>query len=168
MKSTRRLLVGFFATAVLVSLFPAVTAGATGATDCWRFKDTERDFAHKINVARDNGGKTTLGLDPQLSKVARRHSWEMLNKVELYHTPTDKLMHRVTNWTILGENVGVGTNVDSLHEAFMESPAHKANIMYTTFKHVGVGVKQKDGRMWVTVIFEAASNPDTTLRMPTC
>jgi hypothetical protein len=31
-----------------------------------------------------------------------------------------------------------------------------------------VGVKKADGRMWVTVIFEARENPGTRLAMPSC
>jgi uncharacterized protein YkwD len=87
---------------------------------------------------------------------------------ELYHTPSDKLRHRVTNWTVIGENVGVGGTVSSLHTAFMNSPAHKDNILYTAFRHVGIGVAKKNGRMWVTVIFEAIADPGTPLHMPTC
>jgi len=64
--------------------------------------------------------------------------------------------------------LGVGGSVESLHEAFMNSPAHKANIVYTPFKHVGIGTNWDDGRLWVTVIFEATTNPGTRLSMPSC
>ena len=83
----------------------------------------------------------------------------MVKKNLLHHTPSDKLQERVTKWSTLGENVGFGGDVDSLHKAFMNSPAHKANILFFSFKHVGVGVVKKDGLMWVTVIFEAAVRP---------
>jgi uncharacterized protein YkwD len=92
----------------------------------------------------------------------------MARNNKLFHTSAEILKRRVVNWVVLGENVGVGATVESLTEAFMASPGHRANILYSTFRHVGVGVKETDGRMWVTVIFQAAENPDTRLSMPSC
>jgi uncharacterized protein YkwD len=138
------------------------------AGTCWHYKRSERRFVRKMNNARENVDKTRMRKDPELSKVARKHTWEMVNKEELYHTPSTTLAKRVTHWSILGENVGVGGSVESLHEAFMNSPAHRSNILYTSFKFVGVGVVKRNGRMWVTVIFEAAQNPGTKLNMPDC
>lgn len=135
---------------------------------CWRFKDTERGFARKINAARALQSVGKLSLDRQLSKAARVHTWAMARNEKLYHTPSDTLRRRITNWTILGENVGVGGDVESLHKAFMESPAHRDNVLYKTFRYVGVGVLKRDGRMWVTVIFAAVADPGTTLPMPGC
>ena len=162
--------------AVFVLTSPDVTSAAGhkrlsqsgSGSNCWRFKETERSFARKINADRSLKALGNLGLDRELSKAARVHTWAMARRNELYHTPSDTLRRRITNWTILGENVGVGSSVDSLHDAFMNSPAHKANILYNTFRYVGVGVLQKDGRMWVTVIFAAGKDPGTTLPMPPC
>jgi uncharacterized protein YkwD len=135
---------------------------------CWNYKRAERRFARKMNKARSNNGRTRMGMDPELSRAARKHTWEMLGKEQLYHTPSTKLKRRVTRWSVLGENVGVGGDVESLHQAFMNSPAHKANILYSSFRHVGIGVLKKDGRLWVTVIFEASRDPGTRLWMPKC
>jgi uncharacterized protein YkwD len=92
----------------------------------------------------------------------------MAHKKLLFHTPSPKLTHRVTHWVVLGENVGVGGSVDSLHTAFMNSPEHRDNILLPAFNHVGIGATKRGDRMWVTVLFEAATNPGTSLRMPTC
>jgi hypothetical protein len=105
-------------------------------------------------------------VDPQLSKVASRHSSRMADRSLLYHS-TD-LRHVVTRWSTLGENVGTGPSVKSLHRAFMASPAHRDNILYPTFRHVGVGSARRGGRLWVTVVFEARRDPGTTLRVPRC
>jgi len=135
---------------------------------CWDYKPAEKGFARRINRARVNAGALKLKLDPELSKAARKHTREMWQADELFHTPSEKLRNRVTNWTILGENVGVGGTVSSLHTAFMNSQGHKDNILYPTYRHVGIGVAEKNGRMWVTVIFEAVVDPGTPLRMPRC
>jgi uncharacterized protein YkwD len=121
-----------------------------------------------MNVARENAGRAKLSLDPEASKVARKHTSEMVTKDFLHHTHSGTLSRRVTRWLILGENVGVGGSVRSLHRAFMASPAHKANILFGKFRHVGVGVRRSAGKMWVTVIFENRKDPGTRLRMPRC
>ncbi|HWC13172.1 MAG TPA: CAP domain-containing protein [Actinomycetota bacterium] len=156
-----------FAGAVLATLLPAGSAVAAD-NPCWTYKTSEKGFNRKMNGARTNAGLGKLSLDPELSKAARVHTKEMVTRNELYHTPSDKLRNRVTNWIILGENVGVGSTVASLHQAFMDSPAHRENIMNATFRHVGIGVLKKNGRMWVTVIFEAVTDPGTPLSMPKC
>lgn len=164
------------ATTVVLAAAPTSSARVRDRRDgdsrseknCWRFKDTERGFARKINAARALESVSKLSLDRQLSKAARVHTWAMARQERLYHTPSDTLRRRITNWTILGENVGVGGDVESLHKAFMDSPAHRDNILYPTFRYVGVGVLKRDGRMWVTVIFAAVADPGTTLPMPGC
>ncbi|HET7481500.1 MAG TPA: CAP domain-containing protein, partial [Actinomycetota bacterium] len=59
-----------------------------------------------------------------------------------------------------------GTEVHSLHRAFMESPPHRANVLDKRFRYLGVGVARDGDMIWVTVLFEAEDNPGTTLDMP--
>lgn len=144
---------------------PLPLRSLSGSSSCWNFKPSERAFARKMNEARAKRGLPKLRLDPELSKVSRVHTAEMIDKNLLHHATSAQLTSRVTNWRMLGENVGVGGGVASLHQAFMDSPAHKANILFG-FDYVGVGVTKSNGRMWVTVTFEKGANPGTTLKMP--
>ena len=169
---TRRVFGGIVAAAVLTVLAPnplATAAGtATNHSTCWKNKDSESQFARMINKARARNSRARMKLDPELSKAARSHTFGMAKKDLLYHTPGDRLSRKVTNWSTLGENVGVGNHVAELHHAFMDSPGHRDNIMYSRFTHVGVGVVMRNNRMWVTVIFEGRTDPGTTMRMPRC
>lgn len=126
----------------------------------------EKRFKRLINRERISIGKNRLRLDTELSRVARKHTKAMIDRGTIYHSTAEVLRRRVTRWRVLGENVGVGGTVVSLHDAFVNSPAHLQNILYPTFRFVGVGVKKAKGRMWVTVIFERRKNPGTTLRCP--
>jgi uncharacterized protein YkwD len=162
----RRFVAGFVVPLILATVLPASPALADN--QCYRFKPAERAFLRKMNAARVNNGKVKLSLDPEAGKVARRHAKEMGGKNLLYHTPTSTLKWRITRWSVLGENVGVGSTVSSLHKAFMNSPAHKANILYSSFRHVGIGTTRKSGRLWVTVVFESSKDPGTRLPMPSC
>lgn len=169
MRSVKRAVIGITTAALFMGFAPATTATAqTSQGGCWDVKGAERGFARRINDVRSVAKRGTLRLDPELSRAARLHSREMVKQDKLYHTPSDKLGRRVTNWTVLGENVGVGGDVESLHDAFMASPAHADNVLYDPFRHMGVGTVKHDGQLWVTVIFEAETNPGTRLRMPSC
>ncbi len=170
MKFNKRFLKVTLVSAIVLMSIPMgrVTATAETSSKCWNYRTAEKGFFHKLNEARSKGGKPSLHLDKELSKAARRHTWEMTTKDLLYHTPSPTMRSRVTNWQLIGENVGVGGTVDSLHIAFMNSPDHKRNIMEGSFKHVGIGTRMEHGRLWVTVIFEAQTNPGTTLPMPSC
>jgi len=159
----KRIWTGIVAGIVLSALFPAVLPATMANAACYSNTQNEKAFAKKLNIARNAAGKGSLRLDPQLSKAAKVHTREMVNKDLLYHTPTDALKRRVTNWYELGENVGVGGTVDSLHSAFMNSPAHRSNILYSGFRYVGIGAKKANGRLWVTVIFESRADPGSPL-----
>jgi len=159
----RKLFSVLIASLVLALLIPATTAVSAS---CWSYSGSDKKFAKKINNSRKGAGRGGLKLDPQLSKVAMKQTKTMISKNLLHHTPN--LGKRVTKWNALGENVGYGGGVDSLHKAFMNSPSHKANILNSKFRYVGVGALKAKGFLWVTVVFQATKDPGTTLWMPKC
>ena len=126
----------------------------------------EKKLAEKINNARDRRKVRLVDLDMEISAVAAVHSRAMKRENELRHTGEQKLRQRVTRWWILGENVGRGMNVDSLHEAFMESSAHRKTVTDERFRHVGVGIARDENQVWVTVLFESRQDPGTTIDLP--
>lgn len=157
------------ALAVMATLLaPPLTSSAGGDNPCWTPRPAERKFRVKINHERSSRLMGKLRLDPELSKVARVHTRAMYKRGSIFHQSADQLGGRVVGWTLLGENVGVGGSPDSLHRAFMNSPAHAANVLRSDFNHVGIGTMRRNGRLWVTVVFQARTNPGTTLRMPRC
>lgn len=153
---------------IFVATVPLGHVAAEAGSNCFSYQAEEKGFLNKINLERKLGGKVQLNLDPELTKVARKHTREMTDKNLLHHTTPTQFRKRVTNWQLLGENVGVGGSVDSLHVAFMNSRDHRVNVMKGTFRNVGIGTRYAHGRLWVTVVFEAETNPGTTLRMPRC
>lgn len=161
MSTLKRLAAASIAGLVLVSLVPATTAGAAGS-GCNGMNATELAFKRRINSARGESRRRLWG-DWDLNQVALKHTREMIARSKLYHTPEAAFRRRVTNWSMLGENVGVGGSVDSLHRAFMNSAPHRANVMSRSFNRIGVGALRRNGRLWVTIIFEARSNPGSPL-----
>lgn len=153
-------------TIVAVALTAALLPPPARAGACWHYNDRERKLLSKINHVRSNADSGTLRRDPELSKVAKRHSRRMARKRTVSHT--GNLGQLVTNWSVLAENVGKARGVRQMHRAFMKSSLHRSNILDGVFGRVGVGVIKARGRVWVTEVFEAVDNPGTTLRMPTC
>lgn len=162
MKLTRLIVI---ALATMLAL-PSLSAAVASDESCWKFRSKEKAMAKKINKARAKNGHAKVGLDPELSMVARRNSRRMAKNDELVHTAN--LGGKVTNWNLLGENIGYGVSVNQLHSMFMDSQVHKDNILKEPFRHVGVGVIKKGEYLWVTVVFESKKNPGTTLNMPSC
>lgn len=121
----------------------------------------ESQFVSLINKERTSRGIKSLTVKSDLVSVARRHSERMAAKGSIWHN--NNLPNEVSgNWTALGENVGMGPTVDSLHKAFMNSPGHRANILDREYNQIGVGVVVKDGTIYVTEVFAARASTTTT------
>jgi uncharacterized protein YkwD len=169
MKFLRNLAVIAAAVSIFAALLPVTNAAASSTSwSCYNYSRVERAFAKKTNHARAAHGLPKVHIDPQLSKTASKHTGKMVSKTLLYHTTNSQFYSWVTNWSMVGEIVGEGGGVKSLQHAFMHSPEHRANILEKSFKYVGVGVKRKNGLMWVTVQFESSNDPGTTLSAPNC
>lgn len=171
-------LAGIVAATIIATLLSPGLASAAPASDnsCWDYDGTERAFAKNNNAERSGKGARKLSLDPELSRVAMQHTKAMVKAAsgsidgdDLFHSTPRQLKKRVTgDWSSLGENVGVGGSVSSLHKAFMASPTHRDNMLNPAYDQVGVGVITQGDHVWVTVLFSSGGEPGTSLRMPSC
>ena len=161
-----RLLVGM---GLLAGLLVGAQGTANAGTGCWSFHNYERKLAAATNESRSRSGLKALTLDPELSMAARVHSAKMATAGTPYHSDPDDVASLVDGvWYLIGENVGVGGRVHSLHEMFLDSPTHRHNIFKSRWDRIGVGEVFRDGRHWVTVLFEDGKDLDTTLRRRAC
>ena len=74
----------------------------------------------------------------------------------LAHNPdlsSDLARAGVTGWRAIGENVGYSSSVDQVHELFMESAGHRANILKPDYSQIGIGVVRSGSTVWVTLDF---------------
>jgi hypothetical protein len=136
---------------VAVVLVPSTPAQASTATD------DEISFVNKLNDLRSGQGVQTLSVDYRLRNVARSWAQQMANNGSISHNP-NLASQLPAGWISAGENVGVGGSVDSLHNAFVNSPGHYANMVNSQYNAVGIGVVITD-RIWVVVDFMYTNSP---------
>ena len=144
---------------------PAVADRANPAAD-------EQAFVTKINQLRAEHGLRPLSVNGELTTIGRRWAGKMAAAGQISHNKN--FPNEVTqDWEKLGENVGVGSNVDELHDAFVKSPAHFRNLVDKDFTHIGVGVVYADdGSLYTSHQFmklraSAPAPPPPTQTTPT-
>ncbi|MCZ6504392.1 MAG: CAP domain-containing protein [Actinobacteria bacterium] len=143
---------------VLLASLATVTLGLSAVAD----SASEAGFLAKINASRAANGLAALSVDGGLRSHARNHTQDMIDAGEIYHSSGDELKAAAgSGWSKLGENVGRGGTVDSLHKAFMASAGHKANIL-GDYNYAGIGTASSDGVLYVTVVFMKKGGGSTT------
>lgn len=161
---TRRTRLAVYAVVLLVTVSvigaTVLSDGAAAATHA----AAEKSLVAKVNKERRTRGLGRLIIDVQLTRVARAWADTMAARDVLGHNP--RLAVQVKgDWRRVGENVGYSTKsgaseatlLSRLHDAFMASPGHRANVL-RDYNQIGVGVTvTPKGKMWVTVVFASAS-----------
>jgi len=118
----------------------AVTVGAVAGSTAFAapaFASPSGDLAAATNASRAAAGLPGLQIDGQLSSVAQAWANHLAAANALSHNGA--LRGQVSNWTNLGENVGMAADIPSVQRAFMNSPEHRANILNSKYTLMGVG-----------------------------
>ena len=144
-----RSLILFTAAAVLVSAGPVNPAGAMNK----RAKALRNDMFQLVNSSRRHHQVHPLKLNWHVSSAAFQHSTRMARRHRLYHTADLYSVVRRYNPRTWGENVGMAGTLRRMEQLFMGSAPHRANILNSAFKRIGVGVRRTNGHVWVTLDF---------------
>jgi cysteine-rich secretory family protein len=118
----------------------AVMVGAVAGSTVFAapaFASPSGDLAAATNASRASAGLPGLQIDGQLSAVAQAWANHLAAANVLSHNGA--LRGQVSNWTYLGENVGMAADIPSVQQAFMNSPEHRANILNSHYTLMGVG-----------------------------
>ena len=101
------------------------------------------------NETRADHGLEPLCINPVLTRAARSHSREMVEKDYFSHYSDDgegvgaRLRRFGYDWSVCGENLAGGYGnpgePDSVFELWTNSTHHRANILDRRFRQVGVG-----------------------------
>jgi uncharacterized protein YkwD len=133
-------------------MLSVVLLGATVLAPAGASAATGREAALLAQISQDRGehGLGALRPNAALMRHARRHSAAMAIRDRLFHTVDFGV---VCCWSAIGENIAYDATVPRAERAFMHSPGHRANILDTRMRRVGVGVVESGGRLWVTELF---------------
>src|SRR3954470_7194378 len=138
------------ASAVLAAIVTATTVLviAPGAA----FADSASDLVAKTNSSRASNGLSGYSAASDLTSIAQPHAANMASSRSIYHNGS--LGSEACCWRSIGENVGVGSSASAVHNAFMNSSPHRANILSSAFTEVGIGTARgSDGQLYVDEVF---------------
>ena len=152
---------------VSLALFqPATRAGAQGITAFAAHYTTgslsaqEQSAGNLLNSDRMRYNLAPLVIDPELCRIARIKSEDMRDNQYFAHTsPTygdvrDMLDHFGYRYSAASENIARHATVEKSQAAFLSSPAHRRNVLSSSFTKVGVGVAlDENGYVYLTQIF---------------
>lgn len=111
----------------------------------------EQDFLNRTNALRASLGLGPLKSNSELIAKARGWSQTQASAGTIFHsTLTDGVTQ---NWHRLGENVGMGPDVASIHDALVRSPRHYENLADPGFTDVGIGVVREGNIIYVSQVF---------------
>jgi uncharacterized YkwD family protein len=106
----------------------------------------EQQMVNLVNQERTKLGLTALTVDMRLVKVARMKSMDMIknnyfgHQSPVYGSPYDLLKSQGITYSAAGENLAGNSSVTSAHTGLMNSPGHRANILNTKYKKIGIGI----------------------------
>jgi hypothetical protein len=112
-----------------------------------------------LNLARVDGGLAPLAWSESLAAVGEDHAFEMYDEGFFAHTSeatgsvADRMEAAGIPYVLVGENLALAPTPENVHEGLMTSPGHRANIMETRFRRVGVGVYRGPLGLMVVQVF---------------
>lgn len=111
-----------------------------------------------VAAARQDAGRAPLARNAALDAVAAAWARRMADEDRMYHNP--ELASQVPEgWRSLGENVANGyRDAASVHDGWMHSPGHRANILGEGYTDIGVAFLRAGGTTWGVEVF--ATYPD--------
>ncbi len=89
----------------------------------------------EVNASRAAAGLPAVRENLQLDEKADAWARHLRDVCDLSHSHLSE--GAPGNWLKLGENVGYGGDIAQVHDAYMNSPGHRANILDPAFQWVG-------------------------------
>ena len=119
----------------------------------------EQQLVELINQVRTAHGLNPLAMDERLTEAARKHTQLMVQHSALSHqfegeaSPQTRTTNEGLSSDAEGENVDLNRSIAGAHDALMQSPPHRANILDPDYNVIGVSVIRAGDNIWVTEDF---------------
>lgn len=143
-----------------VAASPAPGAGGSVGSVAAMGSVAEQYLFAAANAERLQRGLAPLHWDATLHEAAQRHAGEMVARESISHQyPGEADLARRgqtagARFTVISENVAEAWSAPEIHEAWMESPGHRANLLDPRVDAVGISVERRDGQMYAVEDFD--------------
>jgi uncharacterized protein YkwD len=143
--------------AVLSALFAIVSIAHSQAYQPGRqalgqnIQTADEQLFAQANQARAAQGVGPLAWDQALAAAALAHCRRMAAEGEIAHRYggeaelTERAGQAGAHFSLIEENVALGTYVDMIHDGWMHSPGHRANLLNPQVNRVGIAVVAAHG-----------------------
>ncbi len=118
------------------------TVEVLGATQFGQIEAEAATYFDLTNTERSRRGIRPLVRNAELDAAALRWA-QVIGNSKLRHA-ADLSVGLSDDWRKLGENLGRGPAPLPVHQALMESPKHRANLLDPSFTQIGIAVVETD------------------------
>ncbi len=131
-----------------------ILVGALLLTGC--LFGNAQSFVDSTNQLRSSKGVPALANHGVLEAKAQAWAEVLASRGTLTHSNLADGLSGIA-WRSLGENLASGSAsgdwTSTLHDALVRSPVHYANLVDRDFTHMGVGVANAGGKVYVVEVF---------------
>ena len=145
---------GIIAVAVLAALGSATPRVAQAQDGRGNVQAEAREIFALANETRIQAGVGRLDWDPALAQAALAHCERMAAEGPISHQYrgeadlTTRTAQAGAHFSVIEENVAIGPSADAIHEEWMQSPGHRANLLSPDVDRVGVAVVAARGVLY--------------------
>jgi hypothetical protein len=121
---------------------------------------SEQYLFSAVNAERQQHGLQPVQWDPVLYRAATYHADAMAEHNTISHqfSGEPELSARGAaagaHFSVISENVAMGSNAVQLHDMWMHSPHHRDNILDASVDHVAIRVVRHNGELYAVEDFE--------------
>jgi hypothetical protein len=120
----------------------------------------EQYLFRAANAEREQRGLRPLRWDERLSRAANEHAREMAARANISHQYRGEADLAVrgkmagARFSVIAENVAEAPTAVTIHEAWMNSEGHRANLLDPHVDSVGISVLRRDGQLYAVEDFD--------------
>lgn len=114
------------------------------------------------NQSRARAGAGPLKWDPTLAEAALKHCMRMVSEGQIAHRYggeadlTTRAGQAGAHFSLIEENIALGSYAEQIHEGWMNSPPHRSNLLNPQVDRVGIAVVAARGVLYAVADYARA------------
>jgi uncharacterized protein YkwD len=148
------------AKSLVLALFAAATLnGQSVVGPEYNLTVAEQYLFAAANEARANQGLAPVHLDPVLIEASASHARQMANHAAISHQFNDEAdladrgAQAGAHFSLISENVGEAPTSVIIHDLWMHSPGHRANLLDPNVDAIGIAIVNRGGQLYAVEDF---------------